>query len=149
MPCHDQWLEEDDRRRDLKELNNRIDELSQNLCYLCGQVEYIGEFEDLTCNNDRLRKWWKDHQNSDTRRVKKEMRQIEERTPKKLANYFIKKAKEVHPVSKFHIEWFFDLAKEEVARRQREHEKRDKKETLRQQVLSRLSDEEKEILGVK
>lgn len=149
MPCHDTWAEEDSRRRDLQELNNRIDELSQNLCFLCGQAEYNGVFEDLAFNNDRLRKWWKNHQASDTRRVQKEMRQRKEMNPQKLADSFIKKAKKVHPVSKFHMEWFLDLAEAEVERKKKEQEAKDREEALRQQALSRLSAEEKRVLGVK
>lgn len=105
MPCRDHesdWGNQD-----------KINALTQNLCFVCGNIESINGWSKL--GNTRIKKWWDEHREADEERVTKKMdKLIQEnvawRNPQRLASHFIKKAVGVHPVSEWHKKWFFNLA---------------------------------------
>ena len=140
----------------LKERNaikKDLDEVTQNLCYLCGTLIYNGS-ENIIRDNKRLYQWWKNHLANDEKRVREEMRKIIPRLPidKKNAFYiqdlFIKKASKVHPVSVFHQRWFLYLADQVLQEFEFAVKREEEKNILRDQALSKLSDAERAALGI-
>lgn len=123
MPCSDprDRYNYSDYERDSKHWRARIDEVTQNLCYLFGFLHGLDNPEDsmnkLKVENKRIYNWWIDHFNSDRRRCLKEAEKYILENPDKsedeVVDWFIKKAEIVHPVSEFHkIEFFPGVVKE-------------------------------------
>jgi len=117
MPCHDAWM---DRIAE----QEKIDELTRMLCWLCGTLEGDNEGDKILVN-PKLKKWWKEHKKSDTDRVRAEMRKIVKDNDRKrknkqvlipadIAAEFIARAEAVHAVSDFHKTWFHQLAREVI-----------------------------------
>ena len=76
MPCRDS---RDDMSKledvqKISKLQNRLDEVTQNLCYLFGTIEDAG-LRRLFYNSNRLAEWWKEHQTCDTERVTAAMKE--------------------------------------------------------------------------
>lgn len=148
MPCRD--CDDYGIDKEKQALKERLDEVTQMLCWLCGQVSYSYS-SALISRNPKLVQWWNEHLKSDNRRVLDEMRTYVRRNPNQtqygVAEYFIQKAQAVHAVSDFHKEWFRDLANKAVAEGLKEQYTQDKKNKLRDDILSRLTPEERNILG--
>lgn len=117
MPCRD---DRDNCGSDtvrIGKLQERLDEVTQNLCYVCGTAEMTALH--ILKGNKRLAKWWKEHQTADTRRVTESMNRFiisgMVTNANDVAEHFIATASREHPVSSFHNKWFGDLAVELVA----------------------------------
>ena len=129
----------------------RVDELTQNLCYLCGVL--IEEKVLKKYANKRILGWQKEHHKSDEKRVRRKLKMIYERNSNAVpgieADKLIESAEEEHPVSSWHKKWFERLAKEELfkLKKKRKTEVELKKE--RKKALNKLSKREKVLLGIK
>ena len=53
MPCRDGGPS----ISDVQEAQNRLNKVTQNLCYLCGEAEHNEIFDKLSENNYSLRRW--------------------------------------------------------------------------------------------
>jgi len=148
MPCRDDYADRDTEKNSVKLANKRVDELCQNLCYLCGQAEYEGFFDLLAKKNCRLREWWEKHKKSDEKRVIKEMQEHECSDPGELSDIFFSKAIGVHPVSDFHKRWFTELATRvcEWKRQMKKEESEERK--LIMSAIQKLTPEERKALGL-
>ena len=141
--------------RDDPEAKKEIDKLSQMLCFLCGSLQHDGLFEDYT--DKRIKRWWKQHQKSDIKRVSDKMKKIFNKDvslePEDVAEDFIKKAEKVHSVSEFHKEWFLQLAtdirKKIADERLKILKKEVETEQKRRKGLKKLTKSEKLALGIK
>lgn len=94
-----------------------LDNLTQDLCYLCATLMENGILEKYA--SPRILKWWKQHQRDDNARVKDAINDLmqdyldnhgEYLTPNKIADILINSAEEEHPVSNFHKKWFVTMA---------------------------------------
>lgn len=112
MPCRD------DAHYEYAVLKKRLDEVTQNLCFVCGCIENIEEAKSLLTHG-RILKWWQEHQENDTIRIAAAMKNYVKDNPSKsgyeVADKFIIDAKKVHPVSEFHINWFYSIAGQQVS----------------------------------
>ncbi len=135
MPCRcDGYPSTESRQRE------EIDALTQKLCYLCAEILSNPGDVQLTL---KIKEWWDNHYESDTKRVYKEMKSRFEGNNNidagALAQSFISKALAVHDVSKFHRDWFHNIAdftKKEVLNKQNK----------KQAALNKLTPEEKKML---
>ncbi len=149
MPCKDErsTYDNDGNRRDVKQLQERLDEVTQNLCYLCGTAETNALH--ILKGNKRLAKWWEDHQKADTKRVSEAMlghiKAFKPMDSSEVARNFILLAKQEHPVSKFHEKWFHKLASEVMTKHSNEYKT---KEALKKSINGKLSTEELEHVRV-
>ena len=141
MPCRD---DRDNCGSDtvrIGRLQERLDEVTQNLCYLCGTAEKNALH--ILKGNKRLAKWWEDHQKADTKRVKEQMlehiKQYRPMDSASVANDFILVAKHEHPVSEFHEEWFHRIAAEVMTKYAAEYKA---KQDMVTSIKSKLSAEE-------
>jgi len=127
-----------------------VDNLTQNLCYLCGELSRCGNLGIYA--NGRILAWWKNHQENDTERVTEKMekyyRQHKPCTPEQVTSAFIAKAEAVHPVSEFHMKWFLELAKDIYERRLLNKQAEQRKKEVASQAKAKLSDEERKALGI-
>lgn len=151
MPCDDYRDSSADRMKIIC-LEGRIDELAQNLCYLCASLMDAGELEKYA--NGRILGWHKVHMEHDNERVRIKMRDEcnEDKdmleNPEKMAEKFISLAESEHPVSNWHKKWFHQMA-EEVARGVKEEKANEiEREKKRKKIILKLTKEEKEILGL-
>lgn len=111
MPCGDNCADEYRAREE----RTRLDEMAQMLCFLCGEMIYGAggkEAAKVFNTNPRLREWWEQHCAFDFGRVVGEMSAEIARTgglasKDAVVAAFIKRAEDVHAVSRFHKEWFF------------------------------------------
>jgi hypothetical protein len=108
MPCQDPYIvyEAD------PEIKARLDRATQYLCFMIGESKLAGTYKDLPT---KIRKWSMEHDESDTKRVKTTIRNMIKRGAKSpfiIANRLVEKAKKVHPVSDYHADWFYDMAKQ-------------------------------------
>jgi hypothetical protein len=133
-----------------KALVDENDQLTRLLCYLCGRLTGDGLFKKMP---KQLVAWWKKHQRLDYKRVAKQMdawiRKHGDTTSTVLAGDFIKKAADAHPLSHFHAEWLFRMAKAAIARR---HKIKLASETKKQKLaraLAKLSPADLKLLGLK
>jgi len=68
--------------------------------------------------------------------------------PKDLARKFIDKALAVHPVSRWHENWFMDMAKKACRIRANEISKKKIEDDVVKKTLLKLSTEERKALGL-
>lgn len=113
MPCRCDYME----GSGAEEQSIEIDALTQNLCFLCGTITEKKLWKKF--NNQRIKQWWKKHQEDDTRRVTAAIGVYVKQHPLTqaitIAKRFIADAERVHPVSNFHQKWFYDIAVKEKA----------------------------------
>ena len=94
---------------DLKADDDRVTQL---LCYVCGSIIYKNG--DLSGFDDRLLKWWLEHDAWDKHRTldtfKRQFGSNPDQCPDKdtVHKWFIKQAEAVHPLSEYHKHGFFD-----------------------------------------
>lgn len=94
------------------DLKKDADKVTQLLCYVCGSIIYnhgsLSEFDD------RLILWWKEHDDWDRHRTlenfKKHFMSNPDQCPTKDDAYkwFVKQAEDVHPLSEYHKNEFFN-----------------------------------------
>ena len=111
MPCQDPYrsIEVED-----PETRRRLDTATQFLCYLCGETIENGEF--FRHVDERLIAWWDEHNEADRQRVQEVVREmfrsrsklgsLIESDFKNVVKSIIADAEAVHPVSRWHVEWF-------------------------------------------
>lgn len=105
-----------DRSCSLKKIN----ELTQNLCYLCGTLIEKGLLGDVL--NPRIKEWWETHITRDEERVRRQLKDHYGKSPDdaehpgKVADGFAQRAMNVHPVSNWHKAWFVGLASDEAGK---------------------------------
>lgn len=147
MPCSDGLYLDNFAEERLKE---RIDELTQNLCFLCINLKEAGLLE--TYGNPRIIEWHNKHMELDEERVRYQIEEYYKQhkslvnSPKRVADIFINRAEKVHPVSEWHKSWFFSLSLEISEKMKIEFEK-DKPNEIKV-ALNKLTKREKEILGL-
>ena len=94
---------------DLKKDDDRVTPL---LCYVCGSLIYKNG--DLSGFDDRLLKWWLEHDAWDKYRTLKNFKRQFTSNPDPCPDkdvvhkWFIKQAEDVHPLSEYHRHEFFD-----------------------------------------
>ena len=94
---------------DLKADDDRVTQL---LCYVCGSLIYKNG--DLAGFDDRLLKWWLEHDAWDKRRMldtfKRQFGSNPDQCPDKdvVREWFIKQAVAIHPLSEYHKNGFFN-----------------------------------------
>lgn len=161
MPCYDPRDDvnskhyEPPKSTELEEKNKvlkkRLDEVTQNLCYVCGELTRADELE--TYASARTCKWWYEHKDADEERVSKKMYKflkdnVNVYNPKEITKKFIDEAEKVHPVSTFHKEWFEKLATGIRSAVNIEYESERELQKIRYEALKKLTTEEKVILGI-
>jgi len=150
MPCQDDFpLSNEGPSQDFVRIRKRLNEATRLLCYLCGEIEFASQWSRY--DRPALRKWWDRHRKRDEDCVMKKMSAILKKrlvnNPKDLAKKFIDKALAVHPVSRWHENWFMDMAKEACRIRANEISKKKLKDDVVKKALLKLSAEEREALG--
>ena len=94
---------------DLKADDDRVTQL---LCYVCGSIIYKNN--DLSELDERLVKWWKEHDIYDRFRTldnfKRQFTSNPDQCPTKddVYKWFVKQAEDVHPLSEYHKHDFFN-----------------------------------------
>ena len=94
---------------DLKADDDRVTQL---LCYACGSIIYKNN--DLSELDERLVKWWKEHDIYDRFRTlenfKRQFTSNPDQCPTKddVYKWFVKQAEDVHPLSEYHKHDFFN-----------------------------------------
>ena len=125
-----------------------IDELTQNLCYLCGTLKHEKLYSRIATK--RIKKWFDEHNRNDKGRVVDKMRKHYRRNPndhkkpQEVADKFIAAAEKVHPVSEWHKEWFLKLATKASSIGRKIVER----STLAAKAKSKLTKEERMALGL-
>lgn len=150
MPCQDDFPPSNEGpRQDFVRMRKRLNEATRLLCYLCGEIEFASQWSRY--NRPALRKWWDRHRKRDEDRVIKKMSAIIKKRlvhPKDLARKFIDKALAVHPVSRWHENWFMDMAKKACRIRANEISKKKIEDDVVKKTLLKLSTEERKALGL-
>lgn len=114
MPCRCDGY---DDNTEADELKAQLDEVTQNLCFMCGDITEKKLWKKF--DNQRIEQWWKKHQKDDTRRVTAAIQVYVKQHPLTealtIAKRFVADAEREHPVSNFHQLWFFHIAVKEKA----------------------------------
>ena len=76
MPCRCDGYEDMEQ----EERQKTTDQLTQDLCYLCGTLLEAGDLNKHA--SSRIIKWWIQHQKDDTNRVRENLREV-------LIDYFV------------------------------------------------------------
>lgn len=98
------------------DLKGEADKVTQLLCYTCGTLI---DRDIMPTLDERLIKWWKDHNAWDKRRTLKMFKDQFGSNPDQLPNkevvykWFVKQAVDVHPLSDYHMDVFFHEVWEE------------------------------------
>jgi hypothetical protein len=151
MPCRDYYTEQEDLERVTNRENAikiRLDNITQKLCYMCGQAKELEVFNALVKDNPSLVTWWKLHCDSDEARVYVQMKESKSMNPEYLARYFIKKAEKVHAVSDWHKRWFLEIAKKVIKEKKKLIQENEEALRMRKEALNKLTDDDKRILGI-
>ena len=92
------------------DLKGEADKVTQLLCYTCGTLV---DRDNMSGLDERLIKWWKDHNAWDRNRTlemfKKQFGSNPDQRPNKdvAFEWFVKQAEDVHPLSDYHKHVFF------------------------------------------
>ncbi len=128
-----------------------IDALTQKLCFLCASLYKDDLLEKY--GNPEISEWHRDHMHKDELRVAEEMKQVflshPGAHPVGVAQDFLDKALAVHPVSDYHKEWFYKMAHDIHKELMEIKEKKAQKAADKHKALSKLTEEEKKLLGIK
>ena len=154
MPCRcdDYEREPTVLKRTYDAMNKELDRVTQLLCYCCGTM--LDQDKTLP---PALVEWFKAHHEADTRRVMKQM--LDTLAKKKLplvtnsaemdlAGMFMDAAKKVHPVSRWHEQWFFDMAHEAWKLYSKDQKKKEAKQDVVERALGKLTPAERKALGL-
>ena len=93
------------------DLKGEDDKVTQLLCYTCGTLV---DRDNMSGLDERLIKWWKNHNAWDKHRTlemfKKEfgMNPMQRPTKDSVHKWFIRQAEDVHPLSDYHKNEFFN-----------------------------------------
>ena len=93
------------------DLKGEADKVTQLLCYTCGTLV---DRDNMSGLDERLIKWWKNHNAWDKHRTlemfKKEfgMNPMQRPTKDSVHKWFIRQAEDVHPLSDYHKNEFFN-----------------------------------------
>ena len=163
MPCRCDDFEEDPTvsKSTYDTMVKELDHVTQLLCYCCGTML------DLNCCPDvqfrghsippELIGWFEKHHEADTKRVMKQMLStlarvrlplVTNSAETDLAGMFMDAAKKVHPVSKWHEQWFFRMAHQacEIHSRAKKQEKEG--QSIVKRALAKLTPAERRALGI-
>ena len=94
------------------DLKGEVDKVTQLLCYTCGTLIYKNK--DLSGFDNHLLEWWIEHDAWDKHRTlemfKKEfgMNPMQRPTKDSVHKWFIRQAEDVHPLSDYHKNEFFN-----------------------------------------
>jgi hypothetical protein len=150
MPCRDDGQGHDEAVRERERAQERLDRVTQDLCYLCGSLEHSNALNKYASR--RIKAWWKNYQRVDTERVAELMKghyyHHPDDNPERVANKFIEAAEGAHPVSKFHRCWFHDLARVVKSQSEADAAKAEKQKINRAKALSKLTSAERRALGL-
>ena len=133
----------------IAKMKKRLDEATRLLCYLCGELESDGQWKRYS--NVELITWRERHHKRDAERVRRRMDEVLRKRlvePDKLAKKFIDKALAVHPVSRWHKQWFLDMAKEACRIRSEEMARKGAKDAMVKKALDKLTKDERRMLGL-
>lgn len=161
------------RHLQVKDMRLELDRVTQLLCCVCGMMQEPGLKPHPTnpshitpCFQRRpvielvhpeLVSWFQKHHQADEDRIRPAMRDALRETASKrlqpvgekdavaLAERFIVRAQAVHPVSKWHVNWFRFMARQAVSEYRGSDERRLK---IAKQALKKLSPEERKALGL-
>lgn len=138
-----------DQGKVISYLKQRLDSITQHLCFICGEATEHGLLHSLIKDNQALRNWWVDHQMDETNRVLQlmEMYYRPGVTAEELSEHFLKEAKKSYAVSSYHVSWFLRVANMLVQEEENKQNKRIKQKEMRNQALAKLSPEERKALG--
>ena len=121
MPCYDprddkvrtviQKVDNPEVKRELMDALDRLNRVTQYLCFMIGESKVKEEYEELPTD---IKVWSENHDVEDTERVLEKIQvQIKrgQRSASEVAKNLAEEALKVHPLSDYHIAWFYDLAK--------------------------------------
>jgi len=119
MPCSSQGYAEvisvatnEKDKKLLREMRKDLDRATQLLCYMIGEAKLNKQYNDL---HTKVKEWSFKHDVNDHERVKESVRWMIENdcmdSAFLIANELLVRAKRVHPVSDYHAEWFYEMAK--------------------------------------
>ena len=123
MPCQSYFPEQhiDELIDEKTSMKQELDRVTQFLCYLCGQAELEDKIKETP---EPIQAWWILHKKHDAVRVEKAMlealsvfQDFPNNAPSAsdLAELFIARARQVHPLSDYHVDWFAEMADKAVA----------------------------------
>jgi hypothetical protein len=159
MPCRcDDYpqvpVRNDSEKRKLREQNEQmkeiLDKTTQNLCYLIGELKKDNLWDEYRTNN--LTKWSKTHDDNDHKRVSGVIQKMIDNgvlDAKKIQKHLIDEALKVHDLSDYHRIWFLEMAEKKIATAKAADEALKNKAKIKKEALSKLTNIEKEILGIK
>jgi len=152
MPCRCEFESSTVPERMYLDACEKVDEVTRLLCFCCGTL--FDMETEVFGSAPQLLRWWKKHHSSDTSRVREKMKiyvNDRKKTPSShgVANHFINAAEKSHPVSEFHKRWFAELAREVCTEHANALMEKKRACDLKQQALEKLTDEEREALGIK
>jgi len=136
--------------KEQKRSKKRLDRVTQLLCYLVGELKEDDIFARYAV--PELERWASKHHRLDAKRLSGKMDEYLSSHPacnaQELASRFLELALAVHPVSRWHRKWFFDMAEKACARRATIQKKQDKHKALIKRAKGKLTKEERWALGL-
>ena len=148
MPCMDSFG--DSCSCTGEPFKSRCDELARMLCFLLGELKFDNLIDVYI--DDAISEWWDLHCEADTKRVSGVINEMYSDKPSlkpaEVSRELINEAFKVHSVSRYHIDWFLELAdkiKKEIKVRE---DAISKEKEIKKKALSRLTLKEKKLLGL-
>ena len=125
MPCSDggqsyqvqyvtKYKDTAETKRRVQVLKDRLDEVTQYLCFMVGESKLKGDFEGLP---DKILKWSEEHDGIDVKRINDSIKILirgGEKSPFIIAKKLYDKASAVHPISEYHADLFYSMAKKSM-----------------------------------
>ena len=155
MPCRSDDYEPESED---SKMRREIDRLTQDLCYLCGEMTEAGVLK--TYASQRILAWWEKHKKADLKRVKEGLKgflfstftmgqfssmksQNKEQFSKTVFEHLLNSGLAEHPISTYHKKWFKALADECAETHVATYS-----EDVKQKALNKLTSGEKKALGL-
>ena len=107
-------IENPETKQKLMEARERLNTATRYLCFMLGEAKLNDKYDALP---KPIRDWSSIHDVADEIRVRNRIKFLireGESSPFMLAKTLMDAAVAVHPVSRYHVEWFYQMAQSEI-----------------------------------
>lgn len=148
MPCRDPEPYYPEPCSQCPQLKRRLDRATQFLCYMIGEHR-LTDPDGLELPEE-ISQWAAEHDHADVARIVRKVNQLnaDGKTEGQALAILCDKARQKHPLSKFHVNMFREIIRDQYADNEKIKQQKLEQAKKRKAALEKLTDEERKLLGI-